>query len=95
MFVFELKFAHGSVSLAVCEPGVPDDISDGHVSHSVSKTLSSGAAAPGSLLCVLLSRPPTRHRGESSHCSLPERLVVLGQFTGNKSRLVNCPRTNA
>lgn len=52
------------MSVAVCESGVPDDFSDRHVPHCVSKSLSSRTAATLSLLCLLLSRSPSRHRGE-------------------------------
>ncbi|TMS19397.1 Sodium- and chloride-dependent GABA transporter 2 [Larimichthys crocea] len=41
----------------------PDDLGDRHVPHCVSASLSSRAAAAVSLLCLLLSRPPSCHRG--------------------------------
>lgn len=55
-----------SVSLAVCEFGVFDDLSDRYVPQCVSKSLSSRIAAALPLLRLLFSRPPPRHRGESS-----------------------------
>lgn len=58
------------VSLAVCESGVPDDLCDRHVPDRVSKSLSTRAAAALSLLCLLLSWPPSRHRGENSSLSI-------------------------
>lgn len=55
-----------SVSVAVCESGVPDDLGDRHVPHGVSESLSSRAPATLPLLCLLLSWPPPCHRGENT-----------------------------
>lgn len=43
---------------------MPDDLSDRHVPHCVQKGLSTRTAATVSLLSLLLSRPPSCHRGE-------------------------------
>lgn len=80
------------MSLAVCESRVPDDLSDGHVPYRVSKSLSPRVAAARPLLRVLLSRTPSRHRGESSHLCLPERFCVCGQFVVNKKMTSVMPR---
>lgn len=63
--------------LAVCESGVPDDLGDRHVPHCVSASLSSRAAAAVSLLCLLLSRPPSCHRGAKSLWSLPQLFIMF------------------
>lgn len=50
--------------LAVCESGVPDDLSDRHVPHCVQEGLSQRTAALMPLRSLLLSRSPPCHRGE-------------------------------
>lgn len=80
-FMKAFQLNHWTVSLAVCESGVPDDLSDRHVPHCVPKSLSSRTAATLSLLCLLLSRPPPCHRGENYWC-LPHlfTFVICSQW---------------
>lgn len=51
-------------SPTVCESGMPDDLSDGHVPHCVQEGLSQRTAALVSLHSLLFSRSPPRNRGE-------------------------------
>lgn len=51
-------------SPTVCESGMPDDLSDGHVPHCVQEGLSQRTAALVSLHGLLFSRSPPRNRGE-------------------------------